>query len=172
MKLNITDDDGFIAIVNGARYQSFLEENWQLDKLMSHFVDQMNIGNIIIWQTSNDGGGNWCVKFQEEQSTTPAFRQFTQSINVTSGELFLTNYSDLTMAAQYSDVPIPSVHNTDLKIELENGFYEVTIKQLFDPSNCWEYFDDQNEDIIAFEVIISPSLKDIQQMVNNVYWIA
>ena len=78
MKLRIIDDDGFIALVNSANYQGFVGDEWQFEQLMSHFVNQMNAGNIVIWQTSDDGGGNWLVSIQEQPSDTQAFRQFEQ----------------------------------------------------------------------------------------------
>ena len=170
MKLKITDDDGFIAFVNSANYQSFVGEDWQFDQLMTHFVDQMNVGNIIVWQTSNDGGGNWLLSFQERTSSMPAFRQFEHLINITSGQLFLSNYSDLTMAAQFSDISIPAAHNVNLKIELENGWYKVTVRQLFDPDNVLEYFETETDENVSFEVIITPSHELLNQAINKVYW--
>jgi hypothetical protein len=170
MKLKIIDDDGFIALVNGANYQGFVDDDWQFDQLMTHFINQMNIGNIVVWQTSNDGGGNWLVSFQEQSSNASAFRQFDQFINVTTGELFLTNYGDLTMAAQFSDASIPAAHNADLKIELKNGWYKLTVRQLFDPDNYLQHFDTETKENISFEIIITPSAKLVQQQVNGVYW--
>jgi len=170
MKLEIIDDDGFIALVNNARYEGYVDNNWQFDQLMAHFVDQMNAGNIVIWQTSNDGGGIWLVSIQGEPSNMFAFREFEQLINVTTGELFLTNYSDLTMAAQFYDVAVPATHNSDLKIELENGRYKLTIRQLFDPDDASHYFGIEDDENIAFEVIIIPSSETEQPKVNSVYW--
>jgi len=170
MKLKITDDDGFIALVNSANYQSFVGEDWQFDQLMKHFVDQMNVGNIIVWQTSNDGGGNWLISFQEHPFNTPAFRQFEHLIKVTTGQLFLSNYSDLTMAAQFSDISIPAAHNADLKIELENGWYKVIVRQLFDPDNALQHFEIETDENVSFELIITPSHELVNQPVNKVYW--
>ncbi|TFF35421.1 hypothetical protein [Mucilaginibacter psychrotolerans] len=167
MKLNIIDDEGFIAIVNNDSYQSFVDEDWQFDQLTAHFVSQMNAGNIAIWQTCNDGGGNWLLSFQEHPSATTAFRQFEQNVNVTSGALFLTNYSDLTLAAQFLDERIPARHHADLKIELENGWYKLTVRQMFDPDDYEQEFDEEH---ISFEVIIMPSAQPLLSPVKNVYW--
>lgn len=35
---NITDDSGFLAIVNADRYKSFVNEDWELYELMDHFI--------------------------------------------------------------------------------------------------------------------------------------
>ena len=170
MNLKIIDDDGFIAIVNSANYQGFVDDDWQLDQLMSHFVNHMNQGNIIVWQTSNDGGGNWSVSSQEYPSNTHAFRQFEQNINVTTGELFLTNYSDLTMAAQFSEASIPATHNADLKIVLKNGLYKVTVRQLFDPDTHMNHFDSERNEDISFEIVFTPTTESQNQQVSSVYW--
>jgi len=171
MRLKINDDDGFIAVVNRASYNGFVDEDWQFDQLMAHFTDQMRAGNIVIWRTSNDGGGNWLVSFQEQPSATFAFRQFDQFINVTSGELFLTNYADLTMAAQFEDVSIPAAHNAELKIELKNGWYKLTVRQLFNPNSPMQHFDTESDENISFEIIITPSTKLTQQQSTEVYWL-
>jgi len=170
MKLKIIDDDGFVALVNSSNYQGFVDNDWQFDQLMSHFVDQMNQGNIIVWQTSNDGGGNWLVSFQEQPSSAYAFRQFEQLINVTTGKLFLTNYSDLTLAAQFSDASIPAAHNADLKIELENGLYRVTVRQFFDPDNCLEHFETERKEDVSFEIVITPATELMEQQATAVHW--
>jgi len=170
MKLEIIDDDGFIALVNSDNYQAFVDNDWKFGQLMTHFVDQMNAGNIVIWQTGIDGGGNWLVSFQEQPSNAKAFRHFDHFINVTTGELFLTNYSDLTMAAQFSDVSVPAAHNTDLKIELENGCYKLTVRQLFNPDSHMKYFDPETKENISFEIVLTLSTENIQQQVNDIYW--
>ena len=52
-ELKISDDSGFLAIVNSDTYKSFVDEDWQLNQLMKHFVDEMNNMNIIFWATGN-----------------------------------------------------------------------------------------------------------------------
>ena len=52
-ELKICDDSGFLAIVNSNTYKSFVDEDWQLNQLMKHFVDEMNNMNIIFWATGN-----------------------------------------------------------------------------------------------------------------------
>ena len=171
MKLKITDDDGFIALVNSATYQSFVDEDWQFDQLISHFVNQMNQRNLIIWQTNDNGGGDWLVSFQEQQSTNRAFREFSQLINVTDGALYLTNYSDLTMAAQFSDSPIPAVHSADLKIELENGVYKFSVRQVVNPHDLDQDFETDGDESISFEIVIEPGTGFLTEHIDNVHWV-
>jgi len=52
-ELKISDDSGFLAIVNSDTYKSFVDEDWQLNQLMKHFFDEMNNMNIIFWATGN-----------------------------------------------------------------------------------------------------------------------
>lgn len=61
IKLNITDDSGFIAIVNADKYFSFVDENWNLPQLLNHFVDQMNKQTLIIWTTGLQN--TWTIIF-------------------------------------------------------------------------------------------------------------
>ena len=171
MKLKITDDDGFIALVNSATYQSFVDEDWQFDQLISHFVNQMNERNLIIWQTNDNGGGDWLVSFQEQQSTNRAFREFSQLINVTDGALYLTNYSDLTTAAQFYDSTIPAVHNADLKIELENGVYKFSVRQVVNPHDLDQDFETDGDESISFEIVIEPGTGFLTERIDNVHWV-
>ena len=39
--INITDDSGFIAIIEPEKYISFVDEDWDLEKLAKHFKGQM-----------------------------------------------------------------------------------------------------------------------------------
>lgn len=131
----IYDEDGFIALVNAATYQSFVDEDWNLEQLMAHFATEMGQHHLVVWQTSNMGGGVWNVTFLDAPSTTHAYREFTDTITVTDGKLYLTDYTDLTMAAQFRDERIPSINNEELKVPLANGDYNITIRQMVDPDN-------------------------------------
>ena len=50
-RLKITDDSGFLAIINSESYKSFVDEDWELIQLMNHFITEMNNKNIIFWAT-------------------------------------------------------------------------------------------------------------------------
>jgi hypothetical protein len=130
--LNIFDQDGFIAIVNTDKYSSFVDNDWELDQLMAHFINQMNQDSFVIWAT-NYQGGDWQVKITDKPSNDKVYRQFSKTIQVTTGELYLTNYTDLTMAAQFADEKVPSKHNSNLFVKIPNGKYELQIRQMFDP---------------------------------------
>ena len=159
----ITDDSGFLAIVNADRFDSFIDEQWELPQLLNRFIEEMNKRHLIIWATGSEN--EWIVEFLDRSTNKNAFREFTKTITVTNGQLFLTNYEDLTMAAQFSDEKIPAKHNAELFIELANGEYEITVRQLSDPEN----YEDENRDP-DFEIVIQKAINRKIQPVQGVFW--
>ena len=162
--LRITDDSGFLGIVNADKYNSFVREDWQLPQLLERFVDEMNNDNLILWCTGSQN--NWTVHFASKPSGIKSFREFYKSLEVTSGKLFLTNYEDLSMAAQYQDEKIPAKHNAGLSIELVNGLYEFQIRQLFNP----EDYNYDPEGKVNFEIVVRTDSNKKFQRVDNVFW--
>jgi hypothetical protein len=162
--LTITDDSGFMGIVNTDRYKTFVSNDWTLNQLFSHFVEEINNDHLILWGTGSEN--IWSVSFVNEASPIESFREFSRSIEVTTGRIFLTNYEDLTMAAQYDDEKIPSGHNTDLFVDIDNGRYTFIIRQLFDP----EDYDYEPESQVNFEIVAKPGLSNKDQRVEKVFW--
>ncbi len=148
---SVYDDGGFMAIVDTAAYQGFVSEDWELDQIMDHFTAAMNDQHMIIWQANNDGGSQWNVSLLDAEPDSEAFRQFERTIMVTNGMLHLCGYDDLTMAAQFEDQKLPSKQGQKLFFKLENGLYNICVRQLFDPGES-----NSNEDEEAdFEITIS-----------------
>lgn len=159
----ITDDSGFLAIVNADQYNSFVGKEWEFSQLLNHFIEEMNNDHLITWATGLEN--EWTVDFLNEFTNNRAFREFSKTITVTNGQLFLTNYEDLTMAAQFADEKIPASHNSNLFIELTNGEYELTVRQLFDPAD-YEY-DEAN---MSFEIIVQKAIIKNPHPVSRVFW--
>src|SRR5690606_21989423 len=162
MKLHVYDDDGFLGIVNTDRYNSFVDEDWEMEQLFGHFVNEMNKQNCIVWQTDYDGGGDWVLKILECPSYDVSNREFTYPIEVTSVSLYEVNYINLTMAAQFDDTTLPI--EEDWCIKLENGLYEITVRQMFDPND----YDDEMEQ--GFEIIAKPLSKKSEAKAEKVFW--
>jgi hypothetical protein len=160
----ISDDSGFLAIVNADRYNSFFANQWELPQLLNHFVDEMNNDNLIIWATGSEN--NWTVNFIDKSFDKNAFREFSKTIEVTNGQLFLTNYEDLTMAAQFEYEQIPSKQNDLLNIKLDNGKYNFTIRQLFNPVDH-EY---EVQGKVSFEIVLQPFSKGQTQKIDKIFW--
>ena len=166
MKFQVYDEDGFLSLVNTDQYQTFVDEDWSFEQLFEHFVAEMNSRNIIVWQTSSDGGGEWTVEVLDKPTDKPAFRSFAKTIEVSNGTLYLVNYTDLTMAAQFDDITLPKKENADWKITLPNGRYEVTVRQIFDPNEL-----EEDADQTAFEIIISNENIHNNDIVQKIFWL-
>ena len=163
--LTITDESGFLGIVNPDKYNSFFSEDWQLSQLFKHFVGEMNNDNLILWSTGSEN--IWTVNFVNKPSKKKSYREFYKTLEVTNGKIVLTNYEDLTMAAQYRDEKIPAKQHADLSIDLDNGRHEFQIRQFFDP-------EDDNyglEGKVSFEIVIQkdPTRKELQP-IDKVFW--
>lgn len=135
--LKISDDSGFIGLCNSDLYQSFVNEDWELNELIERFRDEMNSGHAAIWSTGTEKVIT--VELRDYKSQRKSHRDVQSNLRVTNGRLWLTNYEDLSMAAQFEDEKIPSNHHSDLEFPIKNGAYQVLIRQLFDPNkHDWE----------------------------------
>ena len=159
----ITDDSGFLAIVNADQYNSFVGKEWEFSQLLNRFIEEMNSDHLIIWATGLEN--EWTVSFLNKSADNAAFREFSKTITVTNGQLFLTNHEDLTMAAQFADEKIPASHNSDRFIELANGEYEITVRQLFDPT---DYEHDEGD--MGFEIIVQKAILKDSHKVSRIFW--
>ena len=163
MKLKIIDNDGFLALVDTNKYRSYVTENWGFEQLISHFIDQSNKGHMIIWRTGNEGD-EWIVNIVGERTEKQSFREFESQIEVTDEKLFLTEYGDLTMAASYEDEKIPARHNSRLKIDLDNGYFDVLIRQLFNPGI------DHSETEDHFEIVLKKTTDKRSNRIDKITW--
>lgn len=159
-RFEITDDSGFLAVVNVDRYKTFVTEDWELRELMDHFIAEMNNDNLVIWGT---GYGNiWSVAVSFDPATQPAFRECTKTIEVTAGRLYLTNYESLTMVASFAHCSLPPKHQKDNYFELPNGLYKLTIRQFCDPKDLDAPADP------GFEIIVDPAIAP--NRTEGVFW--
>lgn len=165
MKFQIYDEDGFLSIVNTDRYQTFVNEDWSLEQLFEHFAIEMSRLNIVVWQTNSDGGGEWNIEVLDKPKDKLAFRSFSKTIEVTNGALYVVNYTDLTMAAQFYDVTLPEKENADCKITLPNGRYSVVVRQMFNPDEL-----EDEPDQTAFEIVIKEENSNSDETVQKVFW--
>jgi len=164
-KFNVYDEDGLFSIVNVQQYKKYVNEDWTLDQLFAHFVNEMNAQHMIIWQ-ANDDGGDWTIEVSEQPTAKLCFRSFSKTIEVTNNELYLVNYTDLTMAAQFDDVTLPAKENADWKINLDNGIYTVTVRQMFDPKD----YNSNTTDSTAFEIVFHKAQEGCNRTASKVFW--
>jgi hypothetical protein len=162
--LEINDHSGLIGIVNSDCYDSYLKEDWELDELLERFKSEMNNCNCLVWATGTQDF--FTLEFRKEKSSKVSNREVVANINVTNGKVFVTNYEDLTMAAQYEDETIPSKYNADKYIELANGSYTFCIRQMFDSTN----YDIDNPPRPFYEIVISKQDQPKENNMQNVIW--
>jgi hypothetical protein len=148
----ISDDSGFLGLVNVDRYDSFVSENWEFSDLKERFIREMNRGSLLLWSTGQ--GGFWNVKITTDKEEHTPFKTTSGEINVTDEKLYLINYEDLSMAAQFQDEKLPQKHNADLGLEIANGNYNIRINQLFNPDNL----DLDDNDTVHFEIVVDKIL--------------
>jgi hypothetical protein len=163
-RLEIYDGSGFIGFVNTQLYKTFINEDWELEDVLERFIDETNNKNCVIWNTGTQN--LMTIDFLDEFTPKSAFRDIKTQIKVTNKCLFLVNYDDLTMCAQYSDEKLPSDMNADLKLELDNGIYDIQIRQMFDPEN----YTLENYPNPCFEVKMGLSEFEIDLNSDKVIW--
>ncbi|MBE1485356.1 hypothetical protein [Plantactinospora soyae] len=140
-RFEVTDDSGFLALVDHHAYDGFVDKQWTYDTLFAHFRAAMAQRSLLLWGTGREGF--WTVDVVVgEPAPQAGFRRTSGPIQVTSGQLHVLNYESLTMAAQFADVRLPEPYMRDLVLELPTGSYGCEIVQLDDPDGD---IDDESE---------------------------
>ena len=116
MKLQVTDDSGFLALVDPDAYSGFVAEDWALDDIRARFRREMAARHLLIWGTGQEG--SWTVDVSLSGPAGAGIREVTGSIVATNGRLLVTNYESLTMVAQFNDVALPEQHESDLVVNV------------------------------------------------------
>ncbi|USH01091.1 hypothetical protein K6Q96_09065 [Grimontia kaedaensis] len=120
-------DYGCLAILDPEKYVGFVTEDWAIEGLKKHFINQNKNGSLISWGCSY---GNWIIKLTIGPSKDAGYRSFVSGFK-TNSKILLTTYESLTMAAQFEDVTLPEAHEIEKVIEVQPGSYKVTVTQLF-----------------------------------------
>jgi hypothetical protein len=127
----LTDDSGFLAIVDPDAYEGFVQKEWTLDSLRQRFAREMANRHLLIWST---GVGNvWNVQVSFQPTKASGFREIVGTINSSRGRLLLTNYESLTMAAGFADISLPGAHEQENVLQVQPGLYDCRLVQLSDP---------------------------------------
>ncbi|KAF0847108.1 hypothetical protein FNL39_1035 [Nocardia caishijiensis] len=130
----MTDDSGFLGLVDPHAYTSFVGEDWTLEMLFGRFEAEIRQRTMLLWGTG--GEERWRIDLLDSpvDPRLPVIRQITGPITVTGGELIVVNLETVTMAAQYADSAVDD--DKDIYgsgIALPNGDYICTVSQLTDP---------------------------------------
>jgi hypothetical protein len=131
MSFNISDDSGFLAIIDPDAYRGFLRADWTWEMIQEHFTREMREQHLLIWGTGTEHC--WSIDVSFQPTKIAGFREVTGSIAVSQGRLLLTNYESLTMAAQFPDFTLPQAHETGQLLPVSPGLYDCRIIQFSDP---------------------------------------
>ena len=165
-KLKIITDGSIIAIANTKKYNETLsnQTNWTW-RQFNNFILETNKDNLVVFDTSWEN--EWTVEFLINIETDKAyFRKFEQSIEVTYQKLYLINWTDLTSSLQFKDTKLPDEINKEIKFDIENGFYKVVVKQLFNPED-YEY---EAENKINFIVELFSQSENPNVKADSIIW--
>lgn len=135
MKLQVTDDSGFLALIDPDAYSGFVAEDWALEHILARFHEEMAARHLLIWGTGQEGC--WTVEVSLSRAVEAGIREVAGSIVATKGRLLVTNYESLTMAAQFSDLTLPEAHQTALVVEVPSGLYRCRVVQHAREAGNW-----------------------------------
>lgn len=136
MRLQVTDDSGFLALVDPDAYEGFVGADWGSSDLLHRFREQMAARRLLIWGTGQEGC--WTVQVAFSHNRVSGAREVFGSIVSTKGRLLLTNYESLTMAAEDSHATLPERHQADLVFDIEPGTYRCRIVQYPLQASGWQ----------------------------------
>lgn len=119
------DEDGFVALVAPDAYSGFVDEDWELEDLLARFVEQMNREVLFIAYPGPDDA-NAALELSP-QALSATRRQATGVVTVGEDGLWLTDYTQLTMAAQFADESALSRYAQRLPVE--PGRYRITLHE-------------------------------------------
>lgn len=124
-RYEVTDDSGFLALVDPDAYESFVASDWTMDQLDRHFQRERERGRLVLWRTGRED--TWRVDVRFGRSADAGAPTFTERVRASAERLLLTNYESLTMAAQLDDVSLPEDHQRDLLIPVRPGLYDCRV---------------------------------------------
>lgn len=148
----IPDDSGMLAIVDPLAYRSFVDPDWSFDDLRVRFLEETRARRMILWGTGREE--TWQVEVRTEPLRRGGFREFEAPIEATGGQLLLTNYESLTMAAQFADVVLPGAGNEGFTIAVQPGIYRCRVIQRFDPEG------EEAGEGPDFQIVLTPGTAD------------
>ena len=165
-QLKIIADGSIIGIANAKKYNETLKNqtNWTW-KQVNEFLLETNKDSLVVF--AGAWVDEWFFEFLINETTTKtAFRKFEQSIEVTDESLYLINWMDVTSSLQFRDTKIPYKINENLKIKIQNGFYKVIVKQLFDHND----YDYECENKISYVVELISETKNPDIRAEKIVW--
>ncbi|PHP90557.1 hypothetical protein CFB52_010640 [Burkholderia sp. AU18528] len=125
------DADGFVALVCPDMYSGYVDENWTLDQVLARFAEQMNNAALFIAYPGHDFADR-VLRISDAPLPATVLREVSGVVNVGEQGLWLTDYTQLTMAAQFRD-ELP-MRNHHLRMPVSPGPHRLTLRQLASPT--------------------------------------
>ncbi len=112
------DADGFVALVCPDTYSGYVDEDWTLDQLLTRFTEQMNSASLFVAYPGPDFSDHH-LRIADVPLPTNALREVSGVVSVGEQGLWLTDYTQLTLAAQFRDeLPMRDHH---FKLPVSSG---------------------------------------------------
>ncbi|HWV48484.1 MAG TPA: hypothetical protein VN035_03425 [Microbacterium sp.] len=124
--LNV-DEDGFFCLVAPDAYRGFVDEDWELEQLLVRFVEQMNAGSLFIAYPGPEDADE-TVAFAGTLPDASVLREATSTVHVGVGGLWVTDYTQLTMAAQFDDEA--ATNAGAIRLPVTEGSHRVALRQV------------------------------------------
>lgn len=156
-KFEITADAGFLGLVNPSLYKAFVGEDGDFEQIKQRIIQESNKGHLLFWGT--EVPNTWTVRVCTEPIAAQEVRSIEGKIKVSHSNLYLLNYEALSEAAQFHDEDLA---NSDYLISLENGVYDVLIRQLLNPEK-----DTITEEALGFELVLQKSTSPASEILNQ-----
>jgi hypothetical protein len=127
MRVQVTDDSGFLALVDPDAYSGYVREDWVLEEILRRLREEMAARHLLLWGTGRQGC--WTVDAAVRDDVARGVREVIGTIVSSRGRLLLTNYESLTFVAQFAGEPLPQPHETGQVLEVPPGLYACRIVQ-------------------------------------------
>ncbi|KXO88027.1 hypothetical protein AXK56_11615 [Tsukamurella pulmonis] len=121
------DDDGFVLLITPDSYDSYIDRNWTLEQITTRFTEQMTARSMFAAYVGQDAALHQLTYGPPALSAVVA-REASSVVDVAEGGLWLTDYTQITMAAQFEDEQPIGTYSTRLPVD--PGRYEVRLHQL------------------------------------------
>ena len=121
------DEDGFVALVCPDTYLGYIDEDWTPEQLTEHCLGQMNAQALFI---AHPGPQLACEPLRIANNPSPLAASWEASnvLHVGKSGLWITDYVQLTMAAQFNNErPVAGYHTC---LPVQAGMYRVTLRQV------------------------------------------
>lgn len=150
--IELEDYDGFLSFADAPAYKGFIGD-WDLPEILALFANQSRAGTLAIQYVGQENA--WAsIEVLAEPSALPAVRELALPITITSGALWATCYTDLTMVAQFDSEQLVEQSGTEQVLALPNGDYTLNFRWLtFNDENDTE---DSSETPNRVELVITP----------------